>query len=141
MDRFGDFIVNNWYLFVALAVILFMLIYGELARRVLKFKEIKPVDAVRMMNHEGAVMLDVRDDKEWREGHVLNAVHLPLANLEARLGELEQHRGKPIIVYCRMGQRSARAATLLTKQGFNPVFKLGGGILSWTGAGMPLTKR
>lgn len=141
MDQFGEFIVNRWYLFVAFGVISFMLIYSELSRRVLKFKEIKPVEAVRMMNHDGAVMLDVREDKEWREGHVLNAVHIPAGSLEVRLGELEAHKDKPVVVYCRTGQRSAQAAALLTKQGFNRVFKLGGGILSWTSAGMPLTKR
>lgn len=141
MAEFGDFVVRHWLLVSALVVIVVLIVVTELKRKVLGFADIKPQEAVRLINQEDAITLDVRDDKEYRGGHVLNAVHIPLALLEERLPELEPYKGKPVVVYCRTGQRSAQAAVSLRKQGFGRVYKLGGGILAWQGADLPLTKK
>lgn len=141
MAQFGEFVANNWLLVSALVIILVMIVVTELKRKVLGFADIRPQDAVRLINREDAVALDVRDDKEYRSGHILNAVHIPYALLEERLQELEPHKDKPVMVYCRTGQSSAKASVMLRKQGFNRVYKLGGGIVAWQGADLPLTKK
>ena len=138
--QLSDFIVNHWLLVLAFAVIVALLVMDTLKRRVLGFKDIKPQEAVRLINHEGAVMVDVREDKEYQEGHVLDAVHIPYGLMEERLHELEVHKARPLIVYCRTGQRSAQAGVLLRKQGFDRIYKLSGGMLAWRGADLPVVR-
>ncbi len=141
MGRFGEFVVNHWMLSSALVVVVLLLVATELRRKVLGYKDIKPQEAVRLMNHEEAQMVDVRDDQEYQQGRVVNALHIPLGLLQDRLAELEQFRDRPIVVYCRTGQRSAHAAVLLEKNGFKRVYKLSGGMLAWQSAGLPVTKK
>ena len=80
----------------------------------------------------GAVaVLDVRDESEWDEGHLAEAIHLPLATLASRLGDIP--RGRPIVVHCQAGSRSAIAASILTASGMPYVRNLTGGIAAWPG--------
>jgi rhodanese-related sulfurtransferase len=140
MTHLSEFITNHWVLVAALVVILVLLAADGLKRRVLGFKDIKPQEAVRLINHEEAVVVDVRDDQEYRQGHVLNALPIPYGLMEERLQELEPYKSRPLIVYCRTGQRSARACALLRKQGFARLYKLSGGLTAWRGADLPVVK-
>jgi hydroxyacylglutathione hydrolase len=76
-------------------------------------------------------VLDVRDESEWDTGHLAEAIHLPLATLAARLDEVP--RGRPIVVHCQAGSRSAIAASLLTASGIPDVLNMTGGIAAWSG--------
>ncbi len=86
----------------------------------------------------GAVLLDVRDQHEWRAGHAPKARHIPLAQLTARQRELPA--GRTIITVCRSGMRSAQAARLLAGQG-RQVANLSGGMHAWARAGLPVTAK
>ena len=141
MPVIGQFILNHPFLVGALIIILVLLIAGEVKRKLLGFKDIKPAEVIRLINHEDAVVLDVRDDKDYAAGHILNAVHIPFALLDGRLDQLERYKGRPIIIACRSGQQSAHAGVMLKKQGFEPLYKLGGGMLAWTNADAPVTKK
>ena len=125
---------------LALVVIIALLVMDAYKRKLLGFKEIKPQEAVRLINHEAGVPLDVREDKEFSEGHILNALHIPYGVIEKRLAELESYKSQPLIVYCRSGQRSAQASSVLRNQGFERVYKLSGGIVAWRGADLPTIK-
>jgi len=141
MGQFFDFVVDNPFLFAAFIAILVMLIMNEFKRKLLGFTAVDPNDAVRLMNQEDAAVLDVREDGEFNEGHILNAIHIPLGLLEARLDEIEAYKEKPLIVYCRSGQRSAKAGAILRRQGFQSLYKLSGGMMAWTSANMPISKQ
>ena len=97
--------------------------------------------ATQLINRENAVILDVREDNEYRDGHIVNSVHIPLSYLKDRLKELEKYKGKPIIVGCRSGQRSSQACGVLKKQGYDAVYNLSGGIMAWKSDNLPLTKK
>lgn len=140
MEQIGAFVLNHWLLFLALVFILALLFVSIAKDRLLGFKEIKPVEAVEMINHQDAVVLDVREPAEYAAGHILNAINVPLASLEDRIGELESYRSRPVIVCCRTGPRAARASALLRRNDFNAVSKLSGGILAWESAGLPVDK-
>jgi rhodanese-related sulfurtransferase len=140
MDQIGDFILNHWLLFLSLVIILSLLAASVTKDRLLGFKEIKPAEAVEMINHQNAAVLDVREPAEFSAGHILNSVNVPLAALEDRIGELDAWRDRPVIVYCRTGSRAARASALLRKKDFATVVKLSGGILAWESAGLPLNR-
>lgn len=83
----------------------------------------------------GAVLVDVREDDEWRAGRSAQAVHIPLAELPDHLAELPHDR--LIVCVCRSGQRSLRAANFLEEGGFSAA-NLEGGMIAWDLAGEPL---
>ena len=82
----------------------------------------------------GLQVLDVREDVEWRHGHIEGATHIPLMELPQRLTEVPA--GQTLVV-CRVGGRSAQAVGYLTQQGMN-VVNLEGGMLDWAEAGRPM---
>lgn len=81
------------------------------------------------------LLLDVRTAEEFAAGHIPGAKNISLQSLDRRLGELP--KDQPIIVYCRSGSRSATAAQLLKRQGFEDVRDLGG-IITWQRQGLPV---
>jgi rhodanese-related sulfurtransferase len=140
MAQLSEFISQHWMLVLALVVIAALLVMDAYKRKLLGYREIKPQEAVQLINHEGAVAVDVREDKEYGEGHILNALHIPYGLIEKHLAELEPYKTQPVIVYCRSGQRSAQAGVVLRKQGFERVYKLNGGMMAWRGADLPVVK-
>ena len=117
-----------------------MAVGGELRQRLSGVSEVGPVEATRMLNHDNAVMIDMREDKEYREGHIVNAIHLPASKQDNYTGKLEKYRQQPLIVYCRSGQRSTAVCGKLRKQGFEAVYNLKGGVLAWQKAELPLER-
>lgn len=95
--------------------------------------------ATRLFNDD-ALILDVREDKEFASGHIPKAKHIPLGKLSSRIQELDKFKSQPILVTCRSGQRSARACGILKKAGFETVYNQAGGILAWERANLPTTK-
>lgn len=140
-NRFAEFVVNHWALSLAFVVILAMLIVSEIRRRLYGAPQIGPHAATRLMNDAGTVVLDVREDGEWKQGHLANALHIPVRQLGGRIKELDKYRDRTLIAYCRTGQRSNSAAALLRKQGFVNVYNLAGGIVAWQNANLPVTKK
>ncbi|WP_407344904.1 rhodanese-like domain-containing protein [Pengzhenrongella phosphoraccumulans] len=82
----------------------------------------------------GTTLVDVREQNEWDAGHAPGAVHLPLGELIARVGELPAGR---LLIMCHLGGRSARATAWLNGAGFDAV-NLDGGMVDWTRAGLPV---
>jgi rhodanese-related sulfurtransferase len=140
MGQFFEFAGNHPLLLTALLVVIIMLVMNEFKRKLLGFKEVNINEAVRLINQEDALPLDVREDKEFRDGHIINAVNIPVGLLESRLKEIEEYREKPVIVYCRTGQRAAKAASVLQRQGFKSIHKMNGGMLAWADANMPVQR-
>ena len=137
VSQLSEFVSNNLLLVIALFAILAMLVGGELKLRISGIKEVEPSEATRMLNHDNAIMIDMRNDKDYRDGHIVSALHAPDSNHHAKL---DKYRGRPLIVYCRSGQKSAVYCNKLHKQGFETVYNLKGGVLAWERAELPLTK-
>jgi rhodanese-related sulfurtransferase len=92
-------------------------------------------EEARKLIDEGAQLVDVRADHEWEAGRIAGAKHLPLPDLPQRTAELDSDR--PVVVYCRGGNRSSMAAAALTDAGYDAV-KLSEGIVGWSGDDLPL---
>lgn len=131
------FVLDNWALFVALAVVLAALSWGPLMQRLRGIQTVPVSEAVRLINRERAVVIDVRDPEEFQGGHIPAALNLPLKGLSARLGDIEKHKQRPIILSCRTSQRSLAAASVLAKAGFTSLVVLAGGITAWQGENLP----
>jgi len=100
---------------------------------------VTPNEAVMLINH-GALVLDVREDVEFAIGHIADARHIPLSQLASRCNELEKWKGKPVVVNCQSGMRSAKACAVLRKNGFAQVSNLAGGLAAWQSAKLPVTR-
>jgi rhodanese-related sulfurtransferase len=139
IHQLSEFAVNHLLLVVAFVVILAMLAGVELRHRLGKVRDIAPGEAIRLINHENAVLVDMRNDKDYRDGHIVNAVQVPADNNEAA-GKLDKYRDRPLIICCRSGNQSHKLSTALSKQGFASVYNLKGGLHAWQQAGLPLSK-
>lgn len=93
-----------------------------------------------MINKGKTTIIDIRNLKQYQAGHILNAVHVPLSNLEERLPKLDKFKGQTIIVVDESGKDSGKAASILQNAGFKPVNSLQGGMEKWVGEGLPVTK-
>ena len=141
MDLFISFVTHNWMLIIALVVILVMLFFNLFGGRLRGYSAVGPAESVNLINHEDAIVLDVRENKEYQGGHILNSIHIPQSALAKRITELEKYKSRPVIVGCRSGSRSAFACGLLKKQGFETVYNLSGGVMAWQNANLPLTRK
>ena len=92
-------------------------------------------EEARKLIEDGAQVVDVRVEHEWEVGRIAGATHLPLAELAERAGEID--RDRPVILYCRGGNRSTMATAALADAGYDAA-KLTEGIVGWAEAGLPL---
>lgn len=135
-----QFIQDN-LLLVGLAVVSgAMLLWSFIGGKVSGVTQVNTLEATRLINQD-ALVLDVREDKEFIAGHIPKARHIPLGALGNRIQELEKFKSKPIVVNCRSGQRSARACGILKKHGFDNAVNLAGGIMAWESANLPMEKK
>jgi rhodanese-related sulfurtransferase len=135
-----SFIVNNWMLELIMLLSGGMLLWPLVQKRFSGLKEVGTVQAIQLINRQNAVLLDLREDKEFEGGHLPNAVHIPLSALGSRGSELAKLTARPIVAYCDRGQRARAAGGALTKLGFAEVFLLTGGFRAWKEAGLPVAK-
>ncbi len=137
MARFFEFVSNN-LLLVSLFVGLLVLFILNEARR--GGRSVSAQELVNLVNRDKAIVVDVRDRKEFDSGHIVDSVNIPFANLDKRLGDIEKHRERPVVVVCKMGQHSGAAGAALRKSGFTNVMRLSGGIAEWRNSSLPLVK-
>ena len=101
---------------------------------------ITPTNLVNSVNREGAMLLDIRDTKEFSSGHIAGAVSMPVSSIDARIGELEPYKDTPVVLVCKMGQHSSATGKKLTARGFENVRRLSGGMAEWTASSLPVVK-
>jgi rhodanese-related sulfurtransferase len=97
-------------------------------------KEVSRTEARKLID-EGAQIVDVRADHEWEAGRIAGATHVPLPELPQRLEEIDKDR--PVVVYCRGGNRSTMATDALAEAGYDAA-KLSEGIVGWSEDDLPL---
>jgi rhodanese-related sulfurtransferase len=137
-----DFITQNIWLVLLVAISGFMLLGGgSLFGKISGINQVGPQEAVLLFNHEDALVLDVREQSEWADGHIGKAKHIPLGQLKTRLTELEKYKDKPIVVVCRSGNRSGSACGTMKKAGFEKMYNLAGGMMAWEQAGLPRERK
>lgn len=137
MDQLLNFVTGHPYLVGAFVVLFALFVRNEMSRG---GSTITAARLVHLVNHEGGIVLDVRDKAEFEQGHIVDAINIPHANLDTRLDELRKYQDKPIIIACKMGQHSGAAGTVLRKAGFENVSRLRGGITEWRGQSLPVVK-
>ena len=100
-----------------------------------------PQQAVMLINRQDAVVVDIRDKKEFEAGHIVDAIHIPLAKLKQRApAELKKFKERPVLVVCKMGQHAGSIGRKLKAQGFEDVRRLSGGMAEWGANSLPVVK-
>ena len=138
MEQLGQFILNHWALWLALVVIFLLIFVSELFAQKKRAKTLSPAAAVEMINHEEAVVIDLRDPEIFRAGHIIDAICTPADDFSQK--RMEKYKSKPLIIVCARGIQSAALATKLREQGFVTPMVLAGGIAAWQTASLPLVK-
>lgn len=140
MDQIIEFAGNHLGLVIALVVILTLLIQNLISGGGGR-DSVDPARATELINHDDAVVVDVRPMADFNQGHIIGAINIPSNGFANQLKQLERHKAKPIIVSCRSGAQSAQACATLRKAGFEKVHNLRGGILAWQSANLPVTRK
>lgn len=137
MAQFLEFVSNHFFLVGAFVALLVLFLANE-ARR--GGRTVSAQELVNLVNRENALVLDVRERKDYQAGHIVDALNIPWASLESRLSELAPHKSRLIVVTCAMGQHSGAAGAILAKGGFENVARLGGGMNEWRASQLPVVK-
>jgi rhodanese-related sulfurtransferase len=135
---FVKFFIDNWALFLVAITSGGFLLWPMLQKGSGPGR-VNVTEAVRLINREKAVLIDVCEAAEYAAGHVPGSRSLPLSTL-ATATDLPKNKALPVVVVCATGARASRAAGMLKKQGFDQVHTLAGGLAAWREANLPVEK-
>jgi rhodanese-related sulfurtransferase len=140
MDRFLEFVGNNLLLSGLFVAIVVAWLAWEVARLGRKWKEIGTLEAVRLINREDPIILDVSNSTDFAKGHINGATHMPPSRIEAGNQQLFKQKERPVLLYCQRGQISPQMANRLVKLGFSQVYMLSGGLTQWVSDNQPVSR-
>lgn len=135
-----QFVQSNWMLIAVFVTSGAMLVWPLVQRRFSPVQDVNNSETTQLINRRNAVLLDVREPKEFVGGRLPNAIHIPLSELAARVSELGKFVARPVVAYCDTGRRSRTAASALEKAGFKEIYTLQGGFAAWKKDGLPVEK-
>ncbi len=133
------FMVRHYGLSLLLIFTLVLLFLEESKNKTGGFR-LSLSDATNLINHDHAILVDVRDIEAFGNGHIVNALNFPQAQIMNNLEKLKKYRSKPIILVDDNGRQATSVVNQLLKQGFSKTYYLVGGLQTWLNAGLPLTK-
>ncbi len=137
MELFFQFVSAQWYWFALLSALLAVLAWYESRKA---GPQVTPQQLSLMVNNDNALVVDVRPDKEFKQGHIVDALNIPVSQVKDRIGQLEKHKDRPLVLVCKTGQQTSGVAKQLRAAGFEKVYRLTGGLMEWSGSQMPLVK-
>ena len=140
MERLPEFIANHLWLVSLFVAILALLLWNIFGSAMSGLVQVGPAEVTRMLNHEKALLLDLRANADYSAGHILSARNIPVAELENRQKELQKHKSAPIILCCNRDADGVRAGRVLKIAGFEKIYSLKGGLEAWRNANLPLAR-
>jgi rhodanese-related sulfurtransferase len=135
-----QFFINNWYLFLALIVVLALLIAPLALQQMYAIKSLAPAECVMLINRQSAVIVDVAEAGEYKTAHLPNAINTPLSTFKQGVAALDKYKARPVVVVGRNSNRTLKAAMTLRRRGFASVNLLAGGLAAWEKESLPLEK-
>ncbi len=139
MDVRVKFFIDNWPL-ILLACVSGAMLIAHTRKGSAGGSSVATGEAVRLINREKGVLIDVSDATEYTQGHPSGARNVPLAQLEGSK-DLPSNKTLPIILVCASGSRSSRGAATLKKAGYERVMTLAGGRKAWQDANLPMASK
>jgi rhodanese-related sulfurtransferase len=133
-----EFLIQNWYLVLAAVVSGGLLLWPQLKGGG-GGSSVNTAEAIRLINREKAVLIDVSEPAEFAAGHAGGARNIPFGQLEGSK-DLPSNKALPLVLVCPTGARASRAVSLLRKAGHEKVLSLAGGLRAWRDANLPVDK-
>lgn len=137
MQEFISFLGQHLYLTVSVGITIFLLLIIEVWRARKTMTGISPQAAISLINHEHAVIIDIRDPDVYKKGHIVHAQNIKAESLVDK--KIEKLKNKPLIIVCAAGVSAQRVAADLAKRGLK-VYTLQGGMNAWREAKLPIVK-
>ncbi len=133
-----EFLLNDDQIFttITLVVLIALFIGNIVSDKLKKYQDVDPNGAIALMDEKDLIILDVRETKERKAGFINGDTHIPLSQVKSKLSELDN--SKKVLVYCRSGARASHIAGLLTRNNFEQVYNLKGGLNAWKKANLPI---
>lgn len=141
MDQLITFAMSQPLLSSAWLVIVLLIIVITIRIQMSPIKQLSTQQMTFLVNRESGVVVDSRSEKDYKAGHIIDAIHLDNEKVTKNdFATLEKHKDNPIIVVCSAGLSAGKVANQLAKAGFTRVNLLKGGMNAWLSAGLPVTK-
>ena len=141
MDQIITFAMSQPLLSGAWLVIVLLIIVITIRIQMSPIKQLSTQQMTFLINRESGVVVDTRNEKDFKAGHIVDALHLSNEKVSKNdFVSLEKHKDNPIIVVCSAGMTATKVANELAKAGYSRVNILKGGMSAWVGAGLPVTK-
>jgi len=137
MDQVIEFSINHWPFVFSFVVLLILALNLEMKR---SGAALTTHQLTAKINTENARVIDVRESKQFKLGHIVDAQNVPLIKIDSQINQLEKYKSDAIIVVCQMGQHAGQAVKKLEAAGFENVFRLSGGMSAWQSENLPLVK-
>lgn len=138
MERIPEFIANHLFLFSLFIAILSLLLWNIFSAT--GVQQLSPARITGLINHENAIVIDVRSAKEFADGHIINAINIIAEKLIEKEQKFLEYKDKTVIICCSRGQDSIRVARNLAPHGAAKIYCLQGGINAWRDNNFPLAK-
>lgn len=139
MQDISTFISNHTALSGAAFILIVLLMIVEFLRLKRNAFFVSPMKATQLINHDNAVVIDIRSKEAYNQGHIIDSEILSTTEIQNNPKKIERFRSKPIIIVCNSGVESQKLAAVLLKRGYN-AYSLAGGLRAWSNAQMPLVK-
>ncbi|GAB4115083.1 MAG: rhodanese-like domain-containing protein [Wenzhouxiangellaceae bacterium] len=131
MNQLLEFINNHLLLSGLFASLLLALLVTELMRLGSKFKPVSSAEAIRLINRENAVVLDVSASNDHQRAHIVDAINITPGQVRVDHPQLQKLKNRPLLIYCKTGQASYQVAGKLAAAWPQPVYLLRGGLAQW----------
>lgn len=134
--NFFVFIAQEWILVSVLIVLVYLYYWRERSKSGLP---ITPNQTIALLNQEQAIVVDIRESADFRNGHILASINVPYSRIITDSSELTPYKEKILVLVDKLGQHSGAAGKKLAKDGFQ-VRRMSGGISEWQAQTLPLFK-
>ncbi|VAW43673.1 hypothetical protein MNBD_GAMMA02-1039 [hydrothermal vent metagenome] len=140
MSQLVEFIGNHPFLVMLFMTVLFLFLFTLYKDKNKAYQNVNIDQMTRLVNQQNAQVLDIRPKEAFDQGHIVNAINMPLEDITSGKAKVEKLKKKPVVVYCQVGKSSVTASQKLTDAGLEQVFNLQGGINAWISEKLPLSK-
>ncbi len=140
MEQLAEFVGNHWFLSLSFIAVLFLYLFTLMNEKSGPVKSITTDQLTRLVNQQNAKVIDVRSADAYKQGHIVNAINMPLDELKDGRAKLDKLKKSPVIAYCDHGHTSRQACRHLVAAGHDGVFNLSGGLRAWVNDKLPLSK-
>ena len=140
MSQLVEFVGNHPFWVLLFLTVFFLFLNALYKEKSQAFQNVNVDQLTRLVNQQNAQLIDVRPKEAFDQGHIVNAINMPLSDISEGKAKIDKLKKKPVVVYCQIGKRAQADCQQLTQTGIENVFNLQGGINSWISDKLPLTR-